>query len=536
MTNKHNKDVETADAPASSKLAFFSAWRAYLEPRVLVMLFLGFSAGLPLLLIFGTLGLWLREAGFDRADVTYFSWAALGYSFKFVWAPLVGSMPLPFLTRWFGQRRGWLLVSQTLIIAAITGMALINPAEVDNGLVLLAVFAVMLGFSSATQDIVIDAFRIESAPQALQAMMSAMYVAGYRIGVLAAGAGALFLADWWGSSSDLYVYAAWRHTYLCMALLMAVGVVTTLLIAEPESPETADINSFTHRDHALLFLTFVVAVAGFVLSYFYSADLAVDLRAGLADVLNNKVLGSVVIEAGRLISAVVIALLIARTLIKLGVVNRQLLAHSYISPVSEFFSRYSRQQVLLLFLLIALYRMSDIVLGVSANLFYQDMGFSKSQIAGVVKVFGFGMSLLGGFAGGILCLRMGVIRTLFVGGVLSAATNLLFVWMAQVGYNVPMLYLVISADNLAAALAVAAFVAFLSNLVNVSFTAMQYAIFSSLMTLFPKILGGYSGSLVDALGYAQFFTLTALMGLPVLVVIVLIRQKIHVDEPQKSDL
>jgi PAT family beta-lactamase induction signal transducer AmpG len=170
--------------------------------------------------------------------------------------------------------------------------------------------------------------------------------------------------------------------------------------------------------------------------------------------------------------------------------------------------------------LIGLYRVSDIVLGVISNVFYQDLGFSKNTIATVVKSFGLGMSIIGGFVGGILALRYGVMRILFAGAVLSALTNILFIVLANAGQDIGLLYWVIAADNLSAGLASAAFVAFLSSLTHISFTAMQYAIFSSIMTLFPKVLGGYSGSIVESIGYESFFLITALMGLPVLFLIV----------------
>ena len=205
-----------------------------LHPRVATMLFLGFSAGVPILLIFSSLSLWLREAGVERAAVTFFSWAALGYSFKFIWAPLIDQLPVPLLTKLLGRRRAWLLVSQLLVMVSIAIMASVDPASASDALTMMAVGAVMLGFSSATQDIVIDAYRIESAPMNLQAMMSSTYIAGYRIGMVIAGAGALYLADYFGSTKATYNYAAWQATYLIMAATMLVGVVTTFVISEPQ--------------------------------------------------------------------------------------------------------------------------------------------------------------------------------------------------------------------------------------------------------------------------------------------------------------
>ena len=210
------------------------AWHAWTRPQIITLLFLGFSAGIPILLIFSSLSLWLREAGVDRSAVTYFSWAALGYSFKFVWAPIIDKLPLPVLTRWLGRRRAWLLVAQLAIIIAIVWMATTDLTRSDSALTIMAMAAVMLGFSSATQDIVIDAYRIEIADVDLQAMMSATYIAGYRIGMIVAGAGALFLAEAFGSSKEAYSQQAWMLAYFCMAGVMLVGVATTLLIREPD--------------------------------------------------------------------------------------------------------------------------------------------------------------------------------------------------------------------------------------------------------------------------------------------------------------
>jgi len=192
---------------------------------------------------------------------------------------------------------------------------------------------------------------------------------------------------------------------------------------------------------------------------------------------------------------------------------------SYLAPVADFFNRYGVFLAWLILALIGLYRISDIVLGVISNVFYQDLGFTKIEIASVVKTFGLFMTIAGGFLGGFLSIRYGVLKILFMGALLSSLTNLLFMALAGMGHNLPMLYLVISADNLAGGLASAAFVAFLSSLTNIRFTAIQYAIFTSLMTLVPKVFGGYSGTIVDTLGYSTFFLITALIGVPVLILV-----------------
>ena len=502
-------------------------WRESLaiiaDRKTLIMLCLGFSAGIPILLIFSSLSLWLREAGVERATVTFFSWAALGYSFKFVWAPLVDRLPLPVLTRWLGLRRGWLLLSQLLVIVAIVGMAQVNPAKSEVALIWMAVFAVMLGFSSATQDIVIDAYRIESANARMQAIMASSYIAGYRVGMIVAGAGALFLAAYWGSSADQYDYHAWQLTYWCMAATMGIGVLTTLAIAEPSIPDRLAVN---HADHGKLLLVFALTVAAFVaVFYVLGGPLEQWAKAWEAGAFMKLCLASL-----RMGVALAAAFAIGRLLVSVGVVPMETARVTWVAPVSEFFQRYGASTAWLLLALIGLYRISDIVLGVISNVFYQDMGFSKPEIAAAVKTFGVVVAIAGGFLGGILANRVGVMRSLMWGAILSALTNLLFVVLAQVGHQVEWLYAVVAADNLAAGLASAAFVAFLSSLTQVSFTAVQYAIFSSLMTLLPKTLGGYSGGMVDAMGYSNFFIMTALMGLPVLALIAWARTRLGVSD------
>ena len=493
------------------------------------MLFLGFSAGIPLLLIFSSLSLWLREAGAERAAVTYFSWAALGYSFKFVWAPLVDQLPIPGLTRWLGRRRVWILVAQGSIILSILAMASIDPVASESTLGWMALAAVLLGFSSATQDIVIDAYRIESADTEFQAMMSATYIAGYRIGMLVAGAGSLFLADWFGTSSEEYVYHAWQSTYQVMALAMMVGVITTLVIREPQQSQAA-VSGLGNRDYARFLLLFAISIGAFVCVFYLSGDLAGQFKSALGQSGLFALLYAFLVEVLRLAVALLIAWMASRLLVRCGLVDPALIEQTYILPVRDFFNRYGWSLAWILLALIGVYRISDIVLGVISNVFYQDLGFSKSEIAAAVKTFGVLMTIVGGFIGGLLSMRFGVIRILFLGAVLSAATNLMFMVLAQVGYDMTWLYIVISADNLSAGIASAAFVAFLSSLTNISFTAMQFAIFTSLMTLLPKLLGGYSGSMVDAMGYPVFFMLTAILGLPVLLLIIITARRFEIRE------
>jgi len=475
---------------------------SFAHPSVITMLFLGFSAGIPILLIFSSLSLWLSEAGLEKKSVTYFSWAALGYSFKFVWAPLVDKLPIPIFTRVLGRRRSWILASQLAIITAILWMGYTNPID-QKSLVIIALAAVLLGFSSATQDVVIDAYRIESANLELQTLMSSTYIAGYE---------------------------AWQYSYSIMAGVMLIGVITTLLIKEPKARK--DEIKYSTNDYLRFLFLFVICVLSFITFFYLSSDLVKEVKTTLNEVFNNKQISAFIVETIRLCTAIIIAGMMAIFQVKLNVVKKEMTIETYVNPITDFFSRYGMKVALLILLLIGLYRVSDIVMGAVANIFYQEMGFSKDEIANVVKTFGLLMTLAGGFLGGLLSVQFGVLRILFLGALLSAITNLLFMLLAQTGYNLPMLYIVISADNLSAGLASAAFVAFLSSLTNINFTAMQYAIFSSLMVFLPKMLGGYSGSMSESMGYSNFFLMTAIIGIPVLLLIVIASKKLELNEPR----
>jgi len=501
-------------SPQAEGSAWVKALRPMLDRRVLAMSFLGFSAGIPLLLIFSSLSLWLREAGVDRGAVTFFSWAALGYSFKFVWAPLIDRLPLPWLSRWLGRRRAWLLVAQVGMVGAILLMASIDPAQGQGNLSLMALGAVLLGFTAATQDIVIDAYRIEVAETSLQAMMSATYIAGYRVGMVVSGAGALYLAAALGSTAEHYVFSAWRWTYVAMAATIMVGIATTLSIPEPPSSRGQD-----RRYGAVAYLRLVSVFAGAAAAFVAAFFLTGDEFSALNHWAGDGPLTAFLAETLRFLLAILAAGLSGWLLVRLGLVETGMARETWISPVLDFFNRYGPGTALLLLALIGLYRISDVVLGVISNVFYQDLGFTKPQIATAVKTFGVIVSIAGGLVGGLMAARYGVMRILMLGAILSAATNLVFVWLAWAGNDATILYLAVAADNLAAGLASAAFVAFLSSLTSVAFTAVQYAIFSSLMTLVPKVLGGYSGTLVGAIGYPAFFVFTTLIGVPVLLLV-----------------
>ena len=415
-------------------------WHVYLEAATLRMFFLGFSAGLPLLLVFGTLSFWLREAGIDRTTIGYLSWVGLAYGFKWVWAPLVDRLPIPVLTRLLGRRRSWLLLSQATIMVSLTFMAMTDPRV---SLMPVVWCALAVAFASATQDIALDAYRIESANTDRQAALAAAYQTGYRLAMIWAGAGALWIAARAEVTGAVVVYqqGAWQTAYLVMAASMLLGVATVLLSPEPAARALTP-----------------------------SRNAAEWLKSALVE------------------------------------------------PFGDFLRRYGKQAILIL-ALIAIYRISDVVMGIMANPFYVDMGYTKDEVAAVTKIFGVIMTLVGAFVGGALAMRVGVMRVLMLGAVLSAASNLLFAWLGSRGHDVNALIFVISADNLSSGIASAAFIAYLSSLTNVNYSATQYALFSSMMLLLPKFLAGYSGKYVDTFGYSHFFVATALLGLPVLVLV-----------------
>ncbi|WP_310646681.1 AmpG family muropeptide MFS transporter [Limnohabitans sp.] len=451
-TTSQPADTTSTDKSTPQTPSWLAAFKVYLEPASWRMLCLGFSAGLPLLLVLGTLSFRLREAGIDRSTIGFLSWVGLAYGFKWVWSPLVDRLPLPLLTHWLGRRRSWLLLAQALVVSGLVGMALLDPQQALEPVVWCAL---LVAVGSATQDIALDAFRIESADAQHQAALAATYQTGYRLAMIWAGAGVLWIAARAATGPEAntaYQHAAWQAAYLTMAASMSLGVLTVLLSPEPAQQPMAPARN-----------------------------------------------------------------------------AREWLQSALVAPFADFIDRY-RWQAAIILGLIAIYRISDVVMGIMANPFYVDMGYTKDEVAAVTKVFGVVMTLLGAFIGGVLSMRLGVMRILMLGAVLSALTNLLFAWLATRGHDLTALVWVISADNLASGIASAAFIAYLSSLTNVNYSATQYALFSSMMLLAPKWLAGFSGVYVDAHGYAAFFTSTAWLGAPVLLLVWLASRILPIQE------
>lgn len=415
------------------------------------MVALGFAAGLPFLLIAGSLAFRLSEAGMKVAFIGYLSWMSLPYAFKWMWSPLVDQLPLPWLTSYFGQRRSWLLLTQGVIVLGLVGMGLMNPAQLNPmmfnvgtitftlpALLPFVLCTLLVAVAAATQDIALDAFRIESAAPEEQGILAASYQAGYRLSMIWSGAGILWIVAFQQDGSQGYNQKAWSYGYLVMAFSMLVGIITVLFSKEPlRQAQVRNDNFFLWLRNAL------------------------------------------------------------------------------VEPFIDFFARY-RSQALTILLVIGLYRISDIVMGAMAYNFYQDLGFTKIEVANVSKVFGVIMTILGTYVGGTLALRFGIPRILTLGAVLAAASNLLYAGLSHWGHNVKILMAVVSVDNLSSGIASAVFIAYLSSLTNTKHTATQYAVLASLMQLAPRFIAGWSGVVVEHVGYANFFIATTVLGLPVI--------------------
>ncbi len=421
----------------------FGNWKKslgiYFDRRMLVMMLLGFSSGFPLLLVFGTLNLWLKDSGVPLTMIGLFSLAKTPYSLKWAWSPIVDRVQLPFFKR-FGRRRGWALCTQILLMFSIWGMAVTNPAQ---SAATMAVWAVIMAFASASQDIVLDAYRIESFSNREQGAGVAVFVLGYRIGTIFSGAGALFMAS----------VMSWEDVYKVMSLGALVGMLTILCSKEPK------------RDRR-----------------FKEKKLKGTFRQKLATFLKKAV-------------------------------------HE---PLADFVKRPNWLWVLLF---IFFYRMSDAYIGPMAYPFYDDLGFSKKEIAAVVKIFGVVATILGTLVGGMFVSKMGIVRSLLICGVLQGLSNLVFVMQAYAGHDLRMFMFTISVENITGGMGTAAFVAYLSSLCNVAYTATQYALLSSLMSLARDVFAATSGYAAQAVSWPLFFILTVFMAVPgMLILLHLIRK------------
>ena len=423
---------------------WWGAVRVYFDARTVIMVLLGFSSGFPLLLVFGTLNLWLKEALVPLSLIGVFSLVKTPYSFKWVWSPIIDRYQLPLFGR-LGRRRGWAIFTQILLFLGIVGMAGVDPKA---NTLLMAGFAMFVAFASASQDIVLDAFRIESYKDKEQGAGAAVFVFGYRLGLLFSGAVALFLAD--GMS--------WRSVYLIMSLGAIVGMITVLCITEPRE-----------------------------------------------DVKQKRAHGSLKSRIQNFVRTAVV------------------------SPFKDFMQR-GNWGVILLF--IFLYKMSDAYSAPMAYPFYSDMGFSKIEIASISKVYGVIATIIGSVIGGVVVARFGLIKSLLICGIMQSASTLMFAAQAVAGHNIYMLMLTIAAENVTSGMATTAFVAYLSSLTNVLYTATQYALLSSFMSLARDVFAASSGYVAEHFTWVEFFVITTVMGVPGLLLLPFLREK--KDTPQRK--
>jgi PAT family beta-lactamase induction signal transducer AmpG len=414
--------------------SWLASLTVYREPRLLAVLFMGFASGLPLPLTFATLSFWLAEAGVSRTAIGYFVLVGFSYNYKFLWSPFIDRLPIPILTRRLGRRRSWALVLQALLMAVI---ALLGRTDPRTELPITALIAVAVAFLSASQDIVVDAYRIELLRPEEQGAGAAATQWGYRFGLLAAGAGALYAA----------AFGGWSFAYGVMAALMAVGMVTVLLTPEPPLP--------------------------------------------LAERRAETTVGA-------------------------------WLHRAVVLPFADFIRR-PHWIVILVF--IVLYKLGEAMAGAMANPLYQQLGFTKIEVANIAKLAGFFATLGGVACGGFVVTRLGLYRGLLVGGILQMASNLMYVAQVLAGHDTSVLALSIFAENFTNGMGSAAFVAYLSSLCSVAFTATQYALFSSLAAVPTRFLSAPAGWLVDHLDWIPFFIGTTIAALPGLAVLLWLHRR-----------
>jgi PAT family beta-lactamase induction signal transducer AmpG len=490
------------DAPARG--GALGALAVFFERRTAIMLALGFSAGLPNLLIFDTLSAWLRDSGLSLEVISFFSLATLAYSFKFLWAPLVDRTTIPVLTRLLGHRRSWMLVAQA---AVMVGLVLVAGSDPKANLGLVALFAVFTGFSSATQDIVIDAWRIEAADLSRQGAMAAAYQWGYRIAIIVAGAVPLILADRIG----------WHFSYAMMGALMLIGMGAVVLAPREQAHVIRPLPTGGARAAPamealewlvrLLLLAFGALLLGSGLGA--NATLLGQLLSGVGMAQAASALTAAWTAAPwgvwlQLASVLAgFAVIVAAAWPIPGVETRPglYLSRAFGDPLADFVGRFGRTAGLIL-ALICLYRLSDFVLNIMTP-FYLDLGFSKTQVAEARKVFGVAMSMIGVFAGGFSVARLGVMRSMVIGAFALPIANTIYAWLATRGPDFNALLTAIGVDNVVSGYAGTCLIAYMSSLTSAGFTATQYALFSSLYSLPGKLIASQSGRIVESVAKAS---------------------------------
>ena len=467
--------------------------------KMAAMLALGFSAGLPIMLVYTTLSAWLREVGVSRTMIGFFIWVSFAYSLKFLWAPLTDRIRIPVLADKIGNRLAWTFLAIIGVTLSMVAMGFQDPAQ---NLRNVAICAVSIAFFSATLDICVDAWRVDAGEDKEQATLAAVYQLGYRIGMILAISGVLWVAK----------ITSWHIAYWCVAGIALIGAITPFWASRTSEPQAKPLGQIKWSRFAI-----ILPIITLVLLFKKHAD--------VSDLLY-----------------VVLAILAVPYLCVAGLLiwGRALLAGTeiYEMPIIGDFADIVRRYgwlTMLVLLIVMTYRLSDYTMGVMAMPLYIDLGYDKAAIGQIKGAFGVIMLILGAFGGGWAAVKYGLLKTLIMGAILTIVTNLAFAWLAQIETPVNIYLLVtIGADNLAAGFAGTAIIAFMSLLTNKDFTATQYALFSSLVAFSGKSLAGFSGVLADMIDYQNFFVVTALFGIPPLLAVTL-AWRIRLLDYGKSD-
>lgn len=480
---------------------FFLVSKIVKSRKMAAMLALGFSAGLPIMLVYSTLSAWLREADVSRTEIGYFVWVGFAYSLKFLWAPIVDRVRIPVISNWIGNRLSWTLLAIIGVSMAMLAMGFQDPSK---NLANVAICAVFIAFGSATLDICVDAWRVDAGDNEEQATLAAIYQLGYRFGMIMAISGVLWIAE----------AASWQVAYWSVAGVSLIGAITPFWASR----------NLESKDQ------FISGWRPFII---FSASLVAIIYAGWPGSVVRRALSSLVEKYATLgdntqillplltgLSIILIPFLFAIFLLTIGrkmLVSESLYHVPIVGDYSDIVRRF-RWLTLLILLIVLTYRISDYTMGVMAMPLYIDLGYAKDTIGQVKGLFGISVLIFGAFLGGWSALRYGLAKTLIVGAVLTILTNMAFAWLASVtSPKAIYLFVTIGADNLAAGYAGSVFIAFMSTLTNRKFTASQYALFSSLYAFSGKFLAGFSGLLADAIEYQMFFVVTALFGIPALI-------------------
>lgn len=463
--------------------------------RILSVLFLGFSAGIPLALTGLTLSMWISRLDIDIKTIGLFSLVTLPFSFKYLWSSIFDYVPIPYFTRKYGLRRGWLIFVQICLIFVI--MALGNTSPLEN-ITLTAAIAFFVAFFSATQDIIIDALRIEILEKEEQGLGATMYAYGYRIAMLVSGAGSLLLAD----------HISWKMVYVIMSLNILVGIAAVLFLKEP-----------THSDKKLEELRQFKLSLSSIINYLKKATW---LHIILILLVSYKILSYIYfITFDESIGYIGNALFFTFIVISFHLKNKSI-SKSLPEPILDFCSRPKWLHILLF---VIFYKIADTLISTLQSKFYVTMGFSNSEIAYITKGIGFIMTLAGLFIGGIIYYRLGTFKSLLISGILQISSNLLFIWVANQQHDLVALSITIAIENFTGAIGNVVIIAYLSGLCNIAYAATQYALLSSLANIGRTIIAAPAGYLVAAIGWKQFFIITAFAGIPGIVLLYLIFKK-----------